>query len=320
MCDQLILPITVGDSLAMQNRIGEMEVFVRIVECGNFTRAASQLNLTPSAVSKLISRLETRLGASLLLRSTRGIQLTAEGRVFFDRAVQIIGAIDEAENLVAMSHKPRGPLRINSNIPFAQHYLLPLLPGFLTEYPDISIDLVQTDLPIDLIYERADVAFRTGHLPDSSLKSRKLLESTRHVVAAPTYLHDCGTPLHPEDLKHHNCLNFNIRRSFDIWPFQEPVEKTRIDQTVSGNLRVDNGETMRRLAIEGLGVARLSSFHILPDIKAGRLVPVLEDFNPGDTEPLQALYVNHAHMTARIRALIDYLISNLRNIASPAAP
>ncbi len=268
----------------MQNRVGEMEVLVRIVECGNFTHAASQLNLTPSAISKLVSRLEARLGATLLLRSTRGVQLTAEGRIFFDRAVQIIGAIDEAETLVATSQKPRGPLRINSNIPFAQHYLLPLLPGFLAEYPGISIDLVQTDLPIDIIYERADIALRTGHLPDSSLKSRKLWESTRHVVAAPAYLSARSTPQHPDDLRHHNCLNFNIRRSFDVWPFVDH-DKTRIDQTVSGNLRVDNGETMRRLALEGLGIAGCRPFTSDWTSRLGGSYPSWRTSIPGTQSP-----------------------------------
>lgn len=273
----------------MINRGGEMEVFVRVVEHGNFSKTAEALRLTPSAISKLVSRLEDRLGVPLFLRSTRGLQLTPEGQVYFDRAQQIVGEIAEAERAVSSEATiVRGTLRVNSNIPFARHYLLPLVPEFLETHPGIVLDLIQTDMPVDLIYERADIAIRTGHLTDSSLKARRLLESERRVVAAPEYLARHGAPRHPAELAGHNCLNFNIRRSLDIWPFdaRKLGESARLDQAVKGNIRLDNGETMRRLCLAGLGIARLSDFHIGPDVAEGHLVPILEDFNPGDTEPV----------------------------------
>ncbi|WP_202076039.1 LysR family transcriptional regulator [Pseudooceanicola pacificus] len=292
-----------------------MEVFVRVVEYGNFSAAARALHLTPSAISKLISRLEDRLGVSLVVRSTRGLQLTREGEVFYDRAHKIVCDIEQSERMVThASDDASGILSVNSNIPFAQHCLQPIIPDFLAAYPGIVLNLVQSDLPVDLIYQRADVAIRTGKLVDSSLKARKLLESPRHVVAAPAYLEKFGMPKHPNDLKQHNCLNFNLKRSLDIWPFQE-MEKgtpTRIDQPVSGNIQVDNGETMRRLAIAGLGLARLSEFHVMPDIQAGRLVPVLEDFNPGDREPVHALFVNQEHLASRIRVFLDFVIAAIK--------
>jgi DNA-binding transcriptional LysR family regulator len=208
-------------------------------------------------------------------------------------------------------------LRVNSNIPFAQHYLLPIIPGFLEAYPGITLDLVQTDLPVDLIYERADVAIRTGHLSDSALKARKLMETPRHVVVSQSYLDRFGRPRHPTDLERHNCLNFNIKRSLDIWPFdgQKHGEAERLDQAVKGNLRVSDGETMRRMAMDGVGIARLSEFHIGADIASGALIPILEDFNPGDTEPVQALFVDHAHMANRIRVFIDYVTAALSEAA-----
>lgn len=304
----------------MINRGGEMEVFVRVVEHGNFSRAAEALGLTPSAISKLISRLEDRLGVTLFLRSTRGLQLTPEGQVFFDRSHQIVAEIEQSERAVSSaSSDARGTLRVNSNIPFARHYLLPIVPEFLTAYPGITLDLVQTDMPVDLIYERADIAIRTGHLSDSSLKARRLLESPRRVVGSPDYLARRGTPGHPTELASHNCLNFNIRRSLDVWPFDgsRVGETARLDQTVKGNIQVDNGETMRRLCLAGLGLARLSDFHISPDLKTGRLVAVLEDFNPGDTEPVQALYVDHTHMANRIRVFIDFLVARLKSRPTP---
>jgi DNA-binding transcriptional LysR family regulator len=302
----------------MINRGGEMEIFVRVVEHGSFSATARALRLTPSAISKLISRLEQRLGVSLILRSTRGLQLTPEGEVFFDRAQRIVSEIEQSERAVSFaSEEARGTLRVNSNIPFAQHYLLPIIPGFLEAYPGITLDLVQTDLPVDLIYERADVAIRTGHLSDSALKARKLMETPRHVVVSQSYLDRFGRPRHPTDLERHNCLNFNIKRSLDIWPFdgQKHGEAERLDQAVKGNLRVSDGETMRRMAMDGVGIARLSEFHIGADIASGALIPILEDFNPGDTEPVQALFVDHAHMANRIRVFIDYVTAALSEAA-----
>lgn len=302
----------------MINRGGEMEIFVRVVEHGSFSATARALRLTPSAISKLISRLEQRLGVSLILRSTRGLQLTPEGEVFFDRAQRIVSEIEQSERAVSFaSEEARGTLRVNSNIPFAQHYLLPIIPGFLEAYPGITLDLVQTDLPVDLIYERADVAIRTGHLSDSALKARKLMETPRHVVVSQSYLDRFGRPRHPTDLERHNCLNFNIKRSLDIWPFdgQKHGEAERLDQAVKGNLRVSDGETMRRMAMDGVGIARLSEFHIGADIASGALIPILEDFNPGDTEPVQALFVDHAHMANRIRVFIDYVTAALSEVA-----
>lgn len=299
----------------MLNRGGEMEVFVRVVEYGNFSTAARALNLTPSAVSKLISRLEDRLGVSLAVRSTRGLQLTREGEVFYDRAQKIVADIEQSERIVThASDEASGILSVNCNIPFAEHYLQPIIPDFLAAYPGIILNFVQSDLPVDLIYERADVAIRTGNLADSSLKARKLLESPRHVIAAPQYLERFGVPAHPSDLANHNCLNFNLKRSLDVWPFREKTAKgwSRIDQAVKGNIRVDNGETMRRLAIAGMGFARLSDFHVLPDIKAGRLVTVLEDYNPDDREPVHALFVNQAHLASRIRVFLDFVIAAIR--------
>lgn len=303
----------------MINRGGEMEIFVRVVEHGSFSATARALRLTPSAISKLISRLEERLGVSLIVRSTRGLQLTLEGEVFFDRAQRIVSEIEQSERAVSSaSEEARGTLRVNSNIPFAQHYLMPIIPGFLEAYPGITLDLVQTDMPVDLIYERADVAIRTGHLSDSALKARKLLETPRRVVASKSYLDRFGKPKHPTDLERHNCLNFNIKRSLDIWPFdgRKFGEPERLDQAVKGNLRVSDGEAMRQMALAGVGIARLSDFHIGRDVAQGALIPILEGYNPGDTEPVQALYLDHAHLANRIRVFIDYVVEALRETSS----
>ena len=297
----------------MMNRGGEMEVFVRVVELGSFSAAARKLRITPSAVSKLITRMEERLGIPLVIRTTRSLTLTPEGGEYYERARRIVSEIEEAEESVASgSGTPRGYLRVNSNIPFAWHILNPLIPRFLASYPGIMLDLILSDLTVDLIGERADIAIRTGNLSDSALKARKLLESRRMVVAAPDYLSRRGCPQTPEDLAEHNCLSFNLRRNLDEWPFVEGRRNERVSRiAISGDVRVDNGETMRQLALAGVGIARLSEFHVGRDIEEGRLVRILEEFNPGDTEPIHAIYVAHDLVPSRVRAFIDFLVENL---------
>ncbi|MCB8819172.1 LysR family transcriptional regulator [Microvirga rosea] len=288
------------------NRSGEMEVFVRVVERSGFSAAARSLRMTPSAVSKLVARLEARLGARLVHRSTRRLQLTPEGIAFFERAKRILAEIDDAEREASSGAAPRGRVRVNSNVPFGLHHLLPLVPGFLERYPEVRLDIVLTDQVIDLFEERADVAIRVGPLRTSQLVARKLGSSRMVVVGAPHYLAHHGTPRTLAELETHNRIGFNFARSFDEWPFVEGgVNRTlpAVGNTLSGD-----GETSRRLALAGVGLARLAWFHIGPDIAAGRLVPVLEEFNPGDSEDIHAVFVGQGgRLPARVRAFIDYL-------------
>jgi DNA-binding transcriptional LysR family regulator len=294
------------------NRSGEIEVFVRVVERGTLTAAANFLDMTPSAVSKLIGRLEDRLGARLLNRTTRKLQLTAEGAAFYESGVRILGEIDTAERAAAAGAAPRGRLRINCNVPFGQHYLMPMLPSFLAEHPEVAVDVVLTDKVVDLLEERADLAIRAGPLRDSQLIARKLWQSGMVVVASPAYLDKHGTPKSPADIASHNCLDFCFTRIVEGWPFLGSDGRTEI-VAPPGNALVSDGESMRLLALSGLGLARLSRFHIARDIAAGRLVPVLEAFNPGDEEPLHAIYVGQGgHLPSRVRAFLDFLAANVR--------
>lgn len=305
------------------NRSGEMEVFVRVVEYGGFSAAARSLQMTPSAVSKLVARLEARLGAKLVHRSTRKLQLTAEGADFHERAVRVLSDLEEAERAVASGAAPQGRLRVNSNLPFGQHHLLPLMAGFLEAHPEIILDLSLTDQVIDLMDERADVAIRTGPLTGAHLTARKLGESRLVVVASPDYLHRHGTPGDPAALERHNRIGFNFTRAFEAWPFLTP--QGRIELPACGNLKAGDGETARRMALAGVGIARLSRWHVDPDIAAGRLVPILEHLNPGDLQPLHAVYVGgRSDAPARVRAFIDYLAAHVdlreRGDLTPAPP
>ena len=292
------------------NRFGEMEVFVRVVDLGGFSAAARALRMTPSAVSKLIARLETRLGARLINRSTRKLQLTPEGTAFYDRSLSILADLEEAERDAAAGAAPRGHLRVNTNVPFGMHYLIPLLPGFLTRHPEVTVDVTLTDKVIDLLEDRADIAIRVGPLRSSQLVARKLGESRMVLVAAPSYLEKHGAPRHPDDLTRHNLLGFGFARQSNGWPFKD--KHGHVTAVVpTGNAMVSDGESMRLLVLSGLGISRLSMFHIGPDIEAGRLVPVLESHNPGDTESIHAVYVGGGHLPARVRAFLDYLVETV---------
>ncbi|MER9132426.1 LysR family transcriptional regulator [Mesorhizobium sp. M0768] len=294
------------------NRSGEIEVFVRVVEAGSFSAAARALRMTPSAVSKLIARLEARLGARLVSRSTRKLQLTPEGAAFFDSGVRVLADMAAAEREAAAGAAPRGRLRINSYVPFGQHRLIPLLPRFLERYPEISVDLVLTDDVIDLMEERADVAIRAGPLGESRLVARKLGQSRVVVVAAPSYLEARGTPKTPAHLDRHNRMGFRFVRHLEGWPFIDAAGKP-ITLSIIGNTLVSDGEAMRLMALSGAGIARLARWHVEADIAAGRLLPLLEDFNPGDEELTHAVYVGQGkYLPARVRAFLDFLVETVR--------
>ncbi|MGJ7043608.1 DNA-binding transcriptional LysR family regulator [Shinella sp. BE166] len=297
----------------MDNRAGEMEVFVLAAELKSFSAAGRKLRLSPSAISKLVTRIEDRLGARLIVRTTRRLELTPEGEVYLGRARAILAEIAETERIVAEGARvvPRGALRVNASVGFGERYILPLVPDFLALYPEIELDLTLTDGVIDVIGERTDVAIRSGPLRDSSLKARKLLESGKAVIAAPAYLEKYGTPQHPADLASHNCLRFNFRRSMDDWPFLSEDGQTVEAYDITGNMLVSSGAIQRQLCLDGVGLARIGRFHIEPDIVSGRLVPVLEAFNPGDIEVVHAVFAGHEHLAARIRAFIDFLVEKI---------
>lgn len=292
------------------NRSGEMQTFVEIVQRGGFSAAARSLCMTPSAVSKLVTRLEARLGAQLVHRTTRRLQLTPEGLAFHERSLQVLAAMDEAERCVASGAAPRGRVRVNASQPFGQHLLVPLVPRFLALYPQVSLDIALTDRVVDLLDERTDVAVRWGRLTDSELVARRLGDTGQAIVAAPAYVARHGTPHTPQDLAIHNLLGSTYRRNVADWPVQLAGRVEGVP--VVGSVRAADGETLRRLALAGVGLARLSLYHIQRDIAAGDLVPVLEDFNPGDREPIHALYLGKpGRLPARVRVLLDFLAAEV---------
>jgi len=288
------------------NRAAEMEVFVCVVERGGFSAAARASRMTPSAVSKLVARLEARLGARLLNRSTRAFQLTPEGCSFYEKAARILADINEAERSAAAGEEPVGRVRLNTSASYATHVLYPVLPEFLDRYPRVALDIVQTDAVVDLLAERTDVAVRAGPLESSSLIARKLGSVSMTVVASPSYITRFGEPTTIGDLERHTRLGFGYVRSVEGWPMKEDGAITMVPP--AGRVQVSDGEALRRLALAGVGLARLTSFTVQADIRAGRLVPVLEHLNPGDREDFHAVYIGQGGpLPSRVRALLDFL-------------
>lgn len=293
------------------NRSGEMETFVQVVERGGFSAAARFLCMTPSAVSKLVARLEARLGTQLLHRSTRKVQLSAEGQQFYERSMQVLADMDEAERAVTVHAAPRGRVTINTSVAFGSQVLVPLVPRFITQYPQLALDISLTDQVVDLLTERADIAVRWGPLPPSDLVARRLGQTGLAIVASPAYLAQHGTPQTHEDLGAHQLLDFSYRRRMPDWPML--VDGRPVDVPVHGRVRASDGETLRQLALAGAGLARLSRFHMQHDLDAGRLVPVLEAFNPQEIAPIHAVYLGkRERLPARVRAVLDFLVTELR--------
>ncbi|MGK2911092.1 MAG: LysR family transcriptional regulator [Sphingobium sp.] len=292
----------------MDNRFGDIEIFLTVAAEGSFADAARMLRLTPSAVSRSIARLERRLAVTLLRRTTRALALTAEGASYRDRMGALIADMADVEGSLSQADQvARGLLRVNASPSFGVQCLIPALPGFADRHPAVKVELTLTDSIVDLVEKRADIAIRIGPLRDTRLRAKKLGHSRMTLVASPDYLARRGTPRKPDDLDGHDCLRFSFRRSIDSWPFQ--VGKRVVQKPVEGRFFGNSGEVVRQMAVAGCGIARHGAFHVAADIKAGRLVEVLEEFNPGDGEDIHALYAAEDRAATRIRALLDYLDS-----------
>ena len=292
------------------NRSGEMEVFVQAVDRGGFSAAAREMGMTPSAVSKLVGRLEARLGTQLLQRSTRKLQLTAEGQQFYERSQRVLADIDEAERCVTAGSAARGRVVINASVAFGLHMLVPLVPRFMAQHPQVVLDIALTDRVVDLMDERADIAIRWGPLPASDLIARRLGETAQSIVGSPDYLARHGTPRKPADLQKHRQLDFSYRRRVPDWPLR--VDGQVVAVPVQGSVRASNGEALRQLALAGAGLARLSRYAVQQDLDAGRLVAVLEKYNPRDAAPIHAVYLGKVdRVPARVKVVLDFLVEHL---------
>lgn len=289
----------------MEN-VSQMTVFLRSVEDGSFSAAARSLDMTPSAVSKQITRLEQRLGVRLLNRSTRHLSLTEEGHAYYERASRIAADIAEAEAMVStLGGQVQGVLHASATVAFAKAYLLPLLPAFLKRYPALKLSLEVTDRRVDLVEEGVDVAIRFAEqVEDSSVVARRLATNTRVVCASPEYLATYGTPRTPEDLAGHNCLRLSTVSRWNDWEFEDANGVHTVH--VKGNFETNSADAIYKATLEGLGIARLATYLVGEDIRAGRLVRLLSEYKAPKTD-LLAIYPNRKHLAPKVRVFVDFL-------------
>jgi DNA-binding transcriptional LysR family regulator len=282
-----------------------MPVFVAVVENQGFAPAALQLGVSKSSVSKRISQLEDHLGIRLLYRSTRKISLTEAGQRYYERAVEALATAQEAEYAVSeLLGNPKGRLKINIPMSFGRLHIVPLISKFLKLYPDIEIDAVMDDRVVDLVDGGFDMGVRGGTLPDSSLIARKIAPCRIILAASPGYLAKHGTPEKPHELLKHNCLHYAYYRDQHVWELHGPGGPIKIAAT--GNFRVNNGEALLQAALDGCGVARLTTFTASKHIVSGDLVRLL----PGYQFPKQTLYAVFAErkfLPSKVRVFIDFL-------------
>lgn len=292
------------------DRAVEMATLVAAIEHGGFSAAARALGVTPSAVSKTITRLESRLGVRLLNRTTRRLTPTPEGEALFARGRHILAELDDAEQEAARARgAPRGLLRINSLVAFGLHQLPPVLPEFLRRYPEVQVELSIGDRMVDLVEEGTDLAIRSGRLADSSLVARKICDTQRVVCAAPAYLKRHGTPRRPEDLLRHNCIVICDNPQLRRWPFDDPAGRDGVRTIeVGGNVAANNAENVLQLGLLGLGIVRLGDLVIAEHIHAGRLVPLLAEVHHVEPLPLHAVYPQARLRSPKVGAMVDFLI------------
>ncbi len=282
-----------------------MAVFLAVVEEGDFSAAARRLRMTPSAVSKIIGRLETRLGVRLLQRSTRSISLTSEGGAYAESARRILGDIEDAEFAIQPSAEPRGRLRVSLPSAFGHRLIVPMLPDFIARFPEIDLVLDFSDAIADLMNGDADVAIRVAAQSDSTLVVRRLASNRRVICAAPGYLERHGVPKTPDDLQRHACLAITAHGRLNVWEFQDGNGRHAI--RVRGSVEANSTEALRRLALAGIGIVRLSEILVGGDIRAGLLVPLLTDWNYAEAEPITVVYPHRRFLPPRVRVFVDFL-------------
>lgn len=290
------------------NRLLEMRIMRAIVEAGGFSAAARQLGVSQAFISQSIHGLERRLGVKLLHRSTRGHRLTAEGEYYVTEATRITENVDRFESdFLSLRAQVSGALRITIPVAFGYDQILPRLPQFMEQHPDIEVTVNLNDEVTNLIESGFDVAIRMGVLENSSLIRRKLCDLRRLVVAAPSYVAKHGQPKAPADLAAHNCLTwFGRREHLNRWPFMVGEEQQII--SVTGNFRSTDGLALSHQCLSGCGIMRMAEHLALPYIRQGRLVRLLRTHEFVDQTAIHAVYLPERHPLPRIRAFVDYMV------------
>lgn len=292
------------------DKLESMRAFTQVVAAGGFAAAARQMGLTRSSVNKLVVHLEDSLGVQLLHRTTRKVVPTDTGLAFYERCVAILADLEEAELAVTQLHEePKGTLRINAPMTFGTLHLAPLVTDFLTQYPDLRIELTLNDRFIDPIAEGFDLTIRIARsIAIASLISHEIGVTPMVLCAAPHYLETRGIPRHPENLRHHACLHYGHLTGTNFWELTGPDDTYTVK--VNGPLCTNNGEVLREAAVKGLGIALLPSFIVGTDLQNHRLHRVLEAFQPPAIS-IWVLYPVNRHLSAKIILFTEFLQARL---------
>lgn len=291
------------------NRWDCAETFIAVIDEGSFTAAARILDASKAHVSRQINQLESRLGTQLIKRSTRKLALTETGRAYYERCKGIVSQMMEVEQaIIDQREMPIGTLKITVAGAFGELYIAPCAADFIKKYPGINIDIDFSNRLVDLVAEGYDVAIRAGVLKDSSLMARKIAKRRLIVCGTRDYFDVYGQPREINDLKNHNCLVGTL----PTWRFRQKNGR-HTDIKVDGSWHSNNGHALMAAARKGIGLIQLPEFYVFDDIRSGRLLPVLEEFEPADTAEW-ALYPSSKHLSPKVRLFIDHLVSHFEPI------
>lgn len=288
------------------DRFHAITAFSGVVETGSFARAAERLDVSVSAVSRQVAELEAHLDARLLNRTTRRLSLTESGRAFYERCVQLLSDLEEAEQSAhAGTVTPRGTLRLTCSITFGARHLAPPIAEFVGRFPEMRFDVELSDRAIDLVDERFDLAVRIGAIGSQNLVGRKIGSTRLLCCASPAYLARHGEPKTPEELIDHACLTYEYSSSRNVWRFCDR-DGTERNVKVSGPVHANNGRFLEAMAVEGVGIVTEPDFIIGPDVRAGRLVRLLREY---ELQPstIYVVYPSRRHLSAKVRAFADFL-------------
>lgn len=302
------------------DRFDAMQAFARVVEAGSFTKAADTLHMSKTTVTQLVQQLEARLRVKLLNRTTRKVNVTADGAVYYERVLQLLADMDDAEtSLSSAATLPRGRLRVDVPSPLASMILVPALPAFYARYPDIQIDMGVSDRIVDMIDENVDCVVRGGELTDQSLMARRVGDLPLGVFAAPSYLARVGMPVHPQDLEnsHHRIVGFLWARTGKPVPYamRKHLESLQIKGRYA--LAVDDGNAYLAAGLAGLGVLWLPTYMSQAFVDRGELVPLFEDWSL-DPMPLYVAFPPNRHISLKLRVFIEW-VAELMAVHAPVS-
>ena len=295
-----------------------MSVFAQVVEQGHLTRAAERLDMSTSAVSRHLAELEAHLDVRLLNRTTRRLSLTESGQVFYERCVQLLADLAEAEVVVASgSVVPRGTLKLTCSITYGVRHIAPAIAAFVARFPDVRVEIELSDRAVDIVDEGIDLAIRIGDIGAQSLIGRRIGTAQLVCCAAPAYLAARGTPARPEELAAHACLTYAYSSTGNTWRFRDGDGREHVVR-IGGPVHANNGRMLAALAVAGMGVVLEPDFIVGPDLHSGALAPLLPGFAP-PASGIYAVYPSRRHLSAKVRAFVDFLGAHFARDPSPGA-